>query len=153
LRFAGNWEYKSEADKMTSKVSARATLRSDNSLDLGFPYSGHNAGRITVRQHPRYGLDVIIDVDKGQILCHTFNGCPILVRFDQKPPRTFSGTEPADNNSTVAFIRDAKGFIAEATRAKRILVQVQMFQSGAQTLEFTAPTPLAWPPGSSAAHK
>jgi hypothetical protein len=151
LACAGQWQYDTVPDKMTSKVTATAILTSDNSLDLAFPYKGANYGRINVRQHPRHGLDVIIDVDKGQILCRSYSGCPILVRFDDRPPRTFSGSEPADNNSTVAFIRDARGFIAEAKRAKRILVQVNMFQQGAQTLEFSTPAPLAWPPGNTPA--
>lgn len=142
---AGEWKFTTDTDRMTSKVTSTAQLSSENSLDLSFPYKGRNMGRLTVRQHPRYGLQVILDVEKGQVLCNSFNGCPVLIRFDDKPPHTFNGGESADNNPTIVFILDAKAFIAQASKAHQILVQVNFFQNGAQTLEFRPTRPLAWP--------
>lgn len=132
---------------MSGKTTRYAQIRSDNSLSLGFPYSGRNYGQLTVRQHPKYGLDVIFQVEKGQLMCNGHRGCVIAVKFDDKAPMTFSADGPEDNSTEVAFLRDEGRFINAARGARRILVQVTMFRAGNQLLEFTAPEPLKWPQG------
>lgn len=139
-----SWVYRSQEDKMSGKTSKSASIESDNSLDLPFPYSGTNHARLHVRQHPTHGLDVILSIDKGQILCTSYSGCPIKVRFDNGPASSFEGSPSADHDSTVVFFGSPKKFIAQASKAKRILVQVNMYQAGAPVLEFSSQLPLAW---------
>lgn len=139
-----SWIYAEDTDRMTSKTTTGASIGSANSLRLDFPYKGDNYGRITVRQHPKFGLDVIIRIDKGQILCRSYSGCPIEIRFDDKPPMRFSGTEPADNSSDHVFLNNAARFIGEAKKAKRILVSMNIYKSGAPVLEFNSVAPLVW---------
>ena len=139
-----NWGYSENTDRMTSKSTSAASITSDNSLRLDFPYKGDNYGRITVRQHPKYGLDVIIAIDKGQILCSSYNGCPVEIRFDDKPAMRFSGTGPADNSNDTVFLSNAPRFISEAKKAKRILVSMNIYKSGAPLLEFSTTAPLQW---------
>lgn len=146
-----DWVYGDHKDAMTSKASYYAILDSSNSLNLDFPYRGHNYGHLQVRKHPQYGLDVIFRIDKGQILCSSYNGCPIEVRFDDAPPMRFEGTEPADNSSDTVFIKGATRFIAAAKKAKRILVRVNIYHSGAPVLEFYVSKPLEWTQGSGGA--
>lgn len=140
------WSYDVKTDKMTSKQTSFAYLQSKNSLNLGFPYQGRNMGSLTVRQHPQHGLDVIFSVEKGQLICSSYSGCDLLVRFDDKPPTRFAGTEPASNDHETIFVNNAKRFIAEAKKAKKILVQVEMYKAGGQILEFEVSSPLVWPP-------
>ena len=143
---AADWEYESTTDQMTSKKSLRADVRSDNVLKMGFPYNkGGNRGTLTIRQHPTYGLDVMVSIDHGQMSCHSFSSCSVSVRFDDDKPVQYSGTEPSDNSSTTIFIKGA-GFIARAKKAKRILVQFTSYQNGSPVLEFSTPTALVWPP-------
>lgn len=141
---AGQWRYQDEADKMTGKMASYATLLSDNSLALGFPYQGVNHGTLTVRRHPKYGLDVLVSVDKGQILCRSYDGCAISVRFDAGQPQRFSAVGSADHSSEVVFITNRSRFIASARKARKILVQLPMYQSGEQVLEFSSPVELVW---------
>ena len=139
-----NWGYSENTDRMTSKITSAASITSDNSLRLDFPYKGDNYGRITVRQHPKYGLHVIISIDKGQILCSSYSGCPVEIRFDDKPAMRFSGTGPADNSSDTVFLGSAPRFISEAKKAKRILVSMNIYKSGAPLLEFSTAAPRQW---------
>lgn len=139
-----DWQYRNDTDKMTSKAAKFAILESNNSLDLPFPYRGKNYGRLQVRQHPKFGLDVIVMVDKGQIMCSSYSGCPITVRFDDNAPIRFSGTEPADHSSDTVFVQGAQRFITQAQKAKRILVELTMYQAGNQVLEFHSSSPLEW---------
>jgi hypothetical protein len=139
-----DWQYQSDIDKMTSKKTTQAVLESNNSLSLPFPYAGKNKARLQVRQHPKYGLDVFLDIDKGQIMCSSYRGCPITIRFDSTPAIKFSGNEPADSSSDTIFIQGPQKFIAAAKKAKVILVEITMYQAGNQILEFQTTKPLEW---------
>jgi hypothetical protein len=141
---AGQWSYQQETDKMSGKTARYAQLESENSLSLDFPYQGRNKGTLTVRHHPKYGLDVYVGVEKGQMLCRVYDGCTVVVRFDDSKPQRFSAVPPADHSSDSMFIENASRFITAAKKSKRILVQVQFFQNGDQVLEFTSAAPLAW---------
>ncbi|WP_159918010.1 hypothetical protein [Pantoea sp. 18069] len=140
-----DWKYSESTDKMSGKTEKTATIVSDNSLSLQFPYSGTNHAFLVVRQHPRYGLDVILQVQKGQILCSSHGGCPIQVKFDNAPPIKFSGSPPADHNPTTVFFNSANRFISQAAKAKKILVQVNLYHAGAPVIEFGTQDALTWP--------
>lgn len=139
------WKYSKDVDAMTSKMSSSAMITSENSLDLNFPYKGSNYGRLVVRNHPKEGLGLIFMVEKGQIICNNYRGCPISIRFDDAPALQFTGNHPSDSSSNAIFINQASKFIAPAKKAKKILVQVTMYQAGSQVLEFKSTKPLEWP--------
>lgn len=141
-----DWEYGNWTDKMTDKQFPWASIESKDSLNLGFPYAGSNYGNIYVRQTPKGALNVMVSVQKGQILCHSYTSCHITVRFDDGKPIQFSGAEPADNSSNKIFLEPESKFVAEAKKAKRILVALTMYQSGQQMLEFQSAQPLQWGP-------
>ncbi len=140
------WKYETDKDEMTGKSTITAMIQSSNSLALPFPYSGENPGRLTVRKHPSYGLDVIFEVAKGQIQCSSYSGCSLKVKFDDAAPITLNGTPAADHSPNLVFFQNNKLFLQKATKAKRILVQATFFHGGAPVLTFDAPTPLVWPP-------
>lgn len=140
------WKYSEETDPMTSKTTTGAILRSSNSLALDSPYSGTNYAGLIIRKHPRHGTAVIFKIDQGQLMCSEISGCPIKVRFDGGALMNFTGTEPADHDPTIVFINNAQRFITAASKAKNILVQVNIFHNGAPVLEFYTPNPLAWKP-------
>jgi hypothetical protein len=139
-----DWKYDETIDKMSGKKTAHATMESSNSLDLSFPYKGANHGNLTVRQHPSYGLDVIFSIDKGQLLCSSYDGCNVSVKFDDKPPVKFSASSAADHDSKVIFLRTTSRFVESARKAKTILIQPTVYQAGSPVLEFKTSAPLQW---------
>jgi hypothetical protein len=141
---SADWRYGDSADKMTGKKTTTATIESSNSLDLSFPYQGKNFGNLMVRRHPSYGLDVAFSVDKGQIICRSYSGCSVTVRFDDKAPVKFNASEAADNDSKIIFLKDVSRFIASAKTAKSILIQPTLHQGGSPILEFRSAKPLEW---------
>ena len=138
------WDYESSTDKMTGKKSSEAQVTSDNELSFGFPYTGRNRGFLVVRQHPQYGLDVIVAIEKGQMLCNSYD-CRVSVKFDDGQPIRFGGSAPADHSSTSIFLEGAGKFIASAKKAKKILIQFNAYQNGSPILEFSTSQPLEWP--------
>ena len=140
---ATEWRYEEVTDGMTDSTMRMASIVSGNSLSLDFPYQGNNPGTITVRRHPRHGLDVMVSIRKGQILCQV-TGCMVNIRFDDDKSTSFRANGPADHSSEVVFLEGASSFIARAKRAKRIRVLLPLYQAGEQLLEFSSPVPLEW---------
>ena len=97
------WSYWSDEDPMTSKVSRGAKVQSTNSFEFDFPYKGTQHAALMLRKHPSYGSDVMFSVERGQILCSSYQ-CPVRIRFDDAPAVTYVGTGPADNSSETVFI-------------------------------------------------
>ena len=147
LACRADWRYSEEVDKMTGGREKWAQIESNNTLALQFPYAGPNYGRIYVRQHPRHGLDVFVSVDKGQILCPSYDGCSVMVRFDENKPITFKASGSSDRDPRFVFLRSESRFIADAKKAKSILVQLEMYRGGSQLLEFHSSSPLQWAAG------
>lgn len=52
---------------------------------------------------------------------------------------------PADHSTTVVFARYPKWAIKHLKHAKRVFIQVPMYQAGNQVLEFDVTKPLIWP--------
>ena len=86
----------------------------------------------------------MIAVDKGQIVCSYGDDCTVTIRFDEAPPVRFTAAKPTDHSSNVLFLNNEKRFVEQAVKAKRILVSLDMYQSGTQILEFATRFPLTW---------
>lgn len=135
-RLAAKWRYRVDADPMTSKKARYASIDSENTLNFDFPYQGEQHGTLILRDHPIHGRDVMITIDKGQILCQSYEDCTIRVRFDEGSPQRWNAAGPADNRSTVIFLRNEGGFIQRLRAAKVVRIQIPIYQEGEPMLEF-----------------
>jgi hypothetical protein len=135
-RLAAKWRYRVDADPMTSKKARYASIDSENALNFDFPYQGEQHGTLILRDHPIHGRDVMITIDKGQILCQSYEDCTIRVRFDEGSPQRWNAAGPADNRSTVIFLRNEGGFIQRLRAAKVVRIQIPVYQEGEPMLEF-----------------
>jgi Superinfection immunity protein len=130
-----NWTYATSRDAITQKLAWSATVASNNKISLSFPYEGEQAASLELRHHPQYGKNVILQIDRGQMLCG-LEGCSVLVRFDNQPAEHFGAAPAADNSTNVIFIRNYKKFVQKAVKAKSVAIQVSFFQNGDQTFDF-----------------
>lgn len=130
------WSYPENQDQMTSAVTSHAITTSLNSFELGFPYTGRQSARLNLRKHPRYGIDVLVSVERGQILCDNYSNTTVNVRFDDEAPRRYGCDSPSSNESDVIFIENPRDFIRRAKRAERVLIELQFFQNPPVVLEF-----------------
>ncbi|NPC59349.1 hypothetical protein [Caenimonas soli] len=141
----GEWGYWTDVDQMTGKPIRQAGVASLTVLKLNPPYTGETYGFLTVRQRVGESPDVFVQVSQGQIPCSTqVGGCTVTVRFDDEQPVRFIAGNPDDGSSQAFFFSNPRVFIARAVKAKRILIQFTMYQSGNRILEFLAPTSLQW---------
>lgn len=130
------WSYHQSSDSMSKGYVYQAEVSSLNSVNFGFPYSGQQYARLILRTHPRYGKDVILQIERGQILCRSYSSCNILVRFDDGQPTTYSGIGPADNSSETVFIQNYQTFVQRMLKAKKVRISVDVYQEGAPVFEF-----------------
>lgn len=138
------WRYEDDKDPMTDKLTRWACTTSTNQAHLTPPYSSVSA-RLCLRQSPRYGLDAIVQLNgDGQILCRSYDGCTVKIRFGDGALQSFSGNSSADGSSNVVFIANAARFAAAVKSAPTTKVQLTFYQAGDQVLEFDTKK-LAWP--------
>jgi hypothetical protein len=132
------WVYNTSKDELTGKEIKTACVTSDNQVSLDFPYDNTTA-RLCIRQHPQWGRDIYVSLDDdGQILCNSYRGCSLGVRFGDGEVSSYEGTEPEDNSSTTVFVSDGSGgrFLSNLKTAKETAIQIQFYQAGSQTLLF-----------------
>jgi hypothetical protein len=132
----GQWNYSSDEEGMSGKSVHTALVSSTNTLSLDFPYAGAQRGQLMIRRHPRWGNDVIVSIERGQLLCHSYGDCSIGVRFDEGKVHRYEGNAPSDNSSEYAFIPAYSTFMKQLPSAKKLRIEVQIYQAGAQVLEF-----------------
>lgn len=130
------WIYLDFTDDMTGKSGRQATIESSNTVALSPPYSATTSAQLMIRRHPRHGNDVIVKVDSGQTLCRSYEDCTLLVRFDDAPPRQYSGIGPDDNSSDTVFLRNYASFVANLRKSKRVLIQIPMYEAGGSAWRF-----------------
>jgi len=127
------WSYSNDEDGMSGKRIEYAAVRSENTLSLDFPYQGTQYGTLAVRRHPKWGNEVIVSIEKGQILCSSYE-CPVRIRFDDAQPVTYNGNEPADNSSETVFL--PYSIAKKLQSAKRVKIEMNFYHNGVQVLEF-----------------
>lgn len=133
-----DWHIADSVEAMTDKPIRHACATSTNKVSLGFPY-GDRGAQLCIRKHPTFGQDVYVTLDgSGQILCASYDGCTVRVRFDDGEVQGFSANGPSDNSSETVFLSNDNRFIAAAKKAARIRVQLEFYQNGVQTFDFPA---------------
>lgn len=133
---ASPWMYDASSEGLSDKPVRRALVISSNTVNLDFPYAGAQHGRLQMRKHPRWGNDVIFSIERGQILCHAYGDCRVGVRFDDGKISRVTGTPPSDNSSETVFIPLYSTFLKQLKTAKRVRIEVQIYQGGSQVFDF-----------------
>lgn len=138
------WSYRDQPDPMTDKLTRWACTTSTNRAMLDRPYEPVSAD-LCLRQSPRYGLDAIVQLNgAGQILCRSYDGCTLKIRFGDGAQQSFSGASAADGSSNVVFISNASRFITAVKSAPATKIQLTFYRAGDQVLEFNTDE-LEWP--------
>jgi len=132
----GKWAYHSSVEEMTGKASRTARVISSNTINLDFPYAGPQHAELMLRRHPRWGNNVILSIERGQILCHTYGDCRIGVRFDDGKIMRFLGNPPSDNSSEYVFVPAFSTFMKKLPKTKTVKVEIEIYKGGSPVFEF-----------------
>lgn len=138
-----SWHYDKRKDEISDKDFRSATATSTNTEQLEFPYQGGTVGYLTVREHPRFGKDIIFQVNKGQILCSASRGCEVSVKFDDKVARKLRANEPSDHSSDTLFLQNYAELLPQIKASKTMIVEITFFQQGSRSFKFNT-SELKW---------
>ncbi|MDO9364958.1 MAG: zinc ribbon domain-containing protein [Methylotenera sp.] len=136
LVLGSQWSYSQVADAMSKGTTYHAVALSSNTVEFDFPYAGAQHARLNLRIDPRYGKDIIFSIEKGQILCHSYEDCTVLVRFDDEKAANYSAVGAADNSTETIFIRNYGRFVEKMLKAKQVRISTNIYQQGAPVFEF-----------------
>lgn len=130
------WSYSQDADEMGKGAIYHAAVSSSNTVDFKFPYAGAQHAMLNLRISPRHGKDIIFRIERGQILCHSYEDCTVLVRFDDEKATNYSAVGAADNSTETIFIRNYDRFVEKMLKAKQVRISTNIYQQGAPAFEF-----------------
>tara|TARA_B100001989_G_scaffold236577_1_gene198609 strand:+ start:66 stop:692 length:627 start_codon:yes stop_codon:yes gene_type:complete len=133
------WTYFDYEDAASGKTAFKASLTSENKINLSFPYGGNQHGTLSIRNHPRFGSDIFFSILKGQILSidgYSYDNKYFLVRFDDGKVERWKYLEAADQSSDIIFISNEKIFKERLTNSRTIYLTVNLYQDGQRTFIF-----------------
>ena len=139
-----NYTYSEKIDEMTDAKIKFASIRSENTIELNFPY-GECGLTYCIRKNANGENDVYLIISSGQFTGNTYDGSNyITVRFDDLPPTKYTYSEAADGSFNVIFIDNTKDFISKAKKATKIKIEVTLFEEGNRLFRFSTSEPLVW---------
>lgn len=130
------WTYDQRDDAMSKGTTYHALVSSSNTVNFDFPYAGAQHAILHLRIDPRYGKDVIFSIEKEQILCHSYEDCTVLVRFDDEQAVNYMAAGAADNSTETIFFRNYGRFAEKMIKAKRVRISTNIYQQGTPVFEF-----------------
>lgn len=130
------WEYSHEEDAMSKGYRHYASAHSTNTVSFAFPYQGEQHGTLTLRTDPKDQKYVIFSIEKGQLLCPSYEVCTVHIRFDDEDAIGFGGRGPADNSTETVFIHDYEKFVGKMVKAKRVRISTNIYREGSPVFEF-----------------
>lgn len=132
------WNYDIGGDPLDGRVVRTAAVKSLNEIDLQFPYRGPQRATLTLRRHPRFGNEVIFEIERGQFLCHSYSPCDITIKFGDSKPIVFKAGGASDNSTNVIFIRGYDRFMKNLSGAAKLAVEVPIYQAGSNVFTFNS---------------
>lgn len=130
------WKYDTAVDEMSGKAIRRAVLLSETTYNFGFPYQGGTFCGLKIKEHPRSGLTVTVEINNGQFNCHSFMNCRVEVRFDDRPSIKFRGVEPASHDSKTIFLEPEKKFLKEIKNSSTMVIELPFYRDGNRIFRF-----------------
>lgn len=130
------WHYGSSNDPMKNSKNYIAYIDSINTVNFGFPYQGEQHATLTLRTNTSGNNEIVFNIEKGQILCQSYEPCTVSVRFDDQDAISFNGVGPSDGSTETVFISNYKRFLAKISKSKKIKIAVNIYQQGAPVFEF-----------------
>jgi hypothetical protein len=131
-----NWTYSTDTDKVRGGTTYFATSTSTNTVHQDAPYDSSTSMTMMVRHAPSSGLNIILSISSGQMMCPSYEGCSGTARFDDGRAERISFNGPADEDSETIFVANARSFLGKLRRSKHVVIEKTLYQAGAPQFEF-----------------
>lgn len=131
------WIYSSEPDPMSKGIVYLAMIKSSNVFEFSSPYDGPQKATLIIRRHPRWGNNVILQIERGQLLVRSYEDMSARVRFDDGNPQGFAALGAEDNSTENAFLSPYSRFVDKLSKANRVRISLPIYQEGSPVFEFS----------------
>ncbi|MBN6078054.1 hypothetical protein HYE59_11120 [Aggregatibacter actinomycetemcomitans] len=131
------WGYSQKKDEMRDEIGYQAKNTSKNAVDFGFPYSESKLNLI-LRKDPKYGDDIMFIIQRGQF-SSCFDGCELIIKFDDQKIEHYSMVGAEGGSSDVLFISGKKNmqqFMDKLRKSKKMIVEASFFDHGKEQFTF-----------------
>ena len=130
------WSYNEQRDDMRGRTDKFAELKSENEQEFSFPYNGGSHLSIQLQKFRKPEADVLLRLEKGQFICHSFTGGSVSVRFDGGPVRKYGCSDTSDADTSAIFLHPAGSFISALKKSSKVTVEAEFFQEGVRQYTF-----------------
>ena len=131
----GKWLYGSDTDEMRGTKVTYAILGSSNEIKFEFPY-GRQELNIQLRSRPDSD-DIMLDMKSGNIICSSFDGCSVAVKFDDGPINQYKFMPSDSYDAETIFLNSGKVAFAEKIRkSKQMMVEIPFYNYGRAQYKF-----------------
>jgi len=127
--FPSSWIFEEKKDEMNDALIQFAYTPMINDK------SHANIGTLSVRVHPRLGIDIFISIGHGEFVCSEDN-CVVLARFDDSEPVTYEAISSNDGGNHSVFIKDTRQFISKLKCSNKLQVEATIFNKGPVVMKF-----------------
>lgn len=129
------WRTRPITDPMGGAGGQIACTLSTNSIALQWPY-GEVRAEVCFRRTARQGFDAMIQIQPDAIIvCHT-NNCPIEVRIDEGPIRTYAGADTTSGSSNLAFFENPTRLQRAMAGSNRAKIELTIHDHGPAVFSF-----------------
>ena len=128
------WSYETYELEMGG-LAHLASVKSTNTLEFDFPYAGEQKGNLYVSTSDGH-VSTSIHIEKGQILCRSYEPCLIQIRLNDEPSQSHEARGSSDGSNTILFLEGGKQIARQIVQAERVRVQFPVYQHGSQVLDF-----------------
>lgn len=132
---SSGWAYQELTNPLAKGTIKAAIIHSTNSFEFAFPYQGLQNAKLMVRNHPQEGTELMLTIERGQLLCHP-GSCAYTILFDDGEPMKLEGAYSSDFNSTVVFLKHDVKLLKKLKTAKKVSIGMAVFQEGVRIFEF-----------------
>ncbi|WP_419256039.1 hypothetical protein ACN2C6_19215 (plasmid) [Caulobacter sp. ErkDOM-YI] len=130
------WTYVDDVDPMSDRKTLLACVDSTDQVSLNPPYEPVTA-KLCVRNSPKFGIDVYYALNgDGQILCDSYDGCSVKVRYGDAPAGRNGANSAADHSSNIVFLNGARAVAARLAKAKTTKIELTFYEAGVQSVTF-----------------
>ncbi|USQ94026.1 hypothetical protein [Caulobacter sp. RL271] len=130
------WTYSEDVDSMSDRKTRMACVDSTDTVNLDWPYKATTA-ELCIRNSPKFGFDVFYRLNgDGQILCDSYDGCSIKIRYGDAPAGRNGALTSEDHSSNIVFLTGARNVAARLAKAKSTRMELTYYQAGSQTVTF-----------------
>ncbi|MCY7357822.1 MAG: hypothetical protein LH609_10205 [Rudanella sp.] len=115
------WQYEKTVD-MSGAALYKATLASENSPQFPYPFGGGSVVMLAIRTR-NGSTNAYLEVSKG-LFNHGFQSGKATIRFNAKPPVTYTLTAAANGRANIVFFDTEQRLIRQIKESKTMIVQV-----------------------------